>query len=134
MKNTYLISPGLRHLVAGFNGIFLAVASPLLAGEKPDMAVKVVGPVDVQGAVEVINDALTIPSNHGYSILIPDGSSPSAVNFPEIPTGKRLIIETMSARLYLTVGQSGYVDFSVAGMGPNGQAFAVPIPVSAQGT
>lgn len=108
-----------------------ALASQL---DKAALAVTVSGPVEVQGSVEVLNDALRIPYNKLISQPLPNGSAFAGYNFPAIPAGKRLVIETMAVIIAVPAGQSGYAEFSVNGQGPNGQAFGLPLSVSPQGT
>jgi hypothetical protein len=138
MKNTYSLTHRVRLFVAGLTGLTVFIAHPLPAaqanGGKPEVAVTVVGPVEVQGAVEVVNDALKIPYNKHSSQPILDGSAFATVIFPQIPVGKRLVIETLSAIIAVPAGQAGYSEFSVASVGPNGQAFLVPLAVTPQGT
>lgn len=74
-----------RHLVTW--GAFSLVPALFAANGPP--------PVVVQGVVETINDVLRRPYARTNSSVLTDGQSIAFVSF-DVPTGKRLIVETIT--------------------------------------
>jgi len=93
------------------------------------VAVTVAGPVEVQGVVEVINDVLRQPYRVSRQQLISVGRN-TEVTF-DVPTNKRLIIETISILAKVTENQSVNVSMSTPAT-TSGNSF-VFFPIQKQG-
>jgi hypothetical protein len=123
--------------------LLLAISSTWTAGAAPGgpnvtvndpVAVTLTGPVEVQGSVEVINDALKTPFNKRMGGVM----SPTAINailqLPEIPSGKRLVIEAIGITAYVAPNSKATAILSASAVGEPNNAMAVPLPLTAQGT
>ena len=91
--------------LAGLGIVTAFLASSILpaaAADKPPKPVSVVGPVQVEGAVETVNDALRLPYFQSRS-----GDGQDTLSFT-IPAGKRLVIEAISVLADVPNGQSAY--------------------------
>ena len=96
-------------IVAAFLAPSILPAAP---ANKPPRPVSVVGPVQVEGAVETVNDALRQPYFQSIGIY-PFGESLRTVSFP-IPAGKRLIIESITFRGIVPQGQTAFFELNGA--------------------
>lgn len=92
------------------------------------LAVTVAGPVEVQGAVEVLNDALKVPYNRRFEVTLTNGISTLTGTIGGLTAGKRLVIETIGVRVRAEPGQKVLVQ-----LGGNGVAsidtFFLPLPL-----
>jgi hypothetical protein len=70
------------------------------------VAVTVSGPVEVQGTVEVLNDALKTPFHATQQTSLNAGIENAVISFPPLPAGKRLIIEVITVRATVPLGQN----------------------------
>ena len=105
-----------------------AAGGPTVTINEP-LAVTVTSPVEVQGAVEVLNSGLRTPFLKTISASIAANTLNGTINF-SIPVGKRLIIETISVRASLPTGQALQASFS----GIGAETFTLFLPMSLQGT
>lgn len=78
------------------------------------VAVTVSGPVEVQGTVDVLNDALRTPFRHTEVVSLPDGTF-ARTGAVTLPAGKRLVIETVVASASLPGGQNAVAAVSIPG-------------------
>src|SRR5688500_17336794 len=103
------MSPSLRQLIASvlisaLPAMFAANGPPPVTVNQP-VAVTVTGPVEVQGSVEVLNDALKVPYNRMFEVTLADGSSSSTSSVGGLTAGKRLVIETIGVEVRVVPGQ-----------------------------
>jgi hypothetical protein len=68
------------------------------------VAVSVVGPVDVQGSMEIVNDALKTPFAQTERFTLEPNAAGSARGIA-LPPGKRLVIETVTVSASVPNGQ-----------------------------
>jgi len=83
-------------------------------------------PVDVQGSVETLNDALHQPYLKTDFANVEAGSYSASVSVP-VPAGKRLVIETIAVRVGVPVGQTALVSLTATSEGAG-----VVMPVAMQ--
>ena len=129
------MSPSLRQLLAAIlipalPAMFAANGPPPITLNEP-VAVTVTGPVEVQGSVEVLNDALKVPYNRTFEITLGDGISARTVTVGGLTAGKRLVIQTIGVEVRCGPGQK--VSAGVGGTGALTDRFFLPIPVSDHG-
>jgi hypothetical protein len=105
-----------------------AANGPTVTINEP-VAVTVTGPVEVEGTVEVLNSALRTPFHKTLSATISANTVNGTLNF-SIPTGKRLVIETLSVRASVPAGQAVQASFSGIGQ----DTFSLFLPLSLQGS
>jgi hypothetical protein len=110
---------------------------PTVSVNQP-VAVTVTGPVEVQGTVEVLNDALRTPFSRVVTGSFLDTSSSAGAGFP-IPAGKRLIIKNVSLHVSVpfaaeqAVIGSLYVAASGTGSNTSPHSFNLSLSLLAQG-
>ena len=80
------------------------------------VTVKVTGPVEVQGAVEIGNDALKTPYFRTLVANFPTNQQDATLTFPAIPAGKRLVVESFSVRAVVPTGQSAAGWMAIEGL------------------
>jgi hypothetical protein len=98
------------------------------------VAVTVRGPVEVQGSVEVLTDALKTVFNKTISGGVPAGASFNTLtSLPVIPDGKRLIIETISVWVTVTPNQKATAFLLTGGVGTIQHLLRFAIPLTSQG-
>jgi hypothetical protein len=95
------------------------------------VAVTVAGPVEIQGSVEVLNDALKTVYNRTITGSVSGGVN-GFIQVPALPSGKRLVIETISVWVQLAAGQKATAFLFVSGQlvgatVTNGSAIALPL-------
>jgi hypothetical protein len=74
----------------------------------------------VQGAVEVVNEGLKTPYYHTLAGTINVGTDSESMQFPDVPAGKRLIIQSVSAHVRAINGQGSMVYLRVIPAGGGG--------------
>ena len=112
--------------------LFAAGGPPPVTINEP-VTVRVTGPVEVQGSVEVLNDALKTVFNRSMFAPIPIGLSNELLPFPSIPAGKRLVIETLSVTVEVDATQRARASFSTSGVSTSANALQFAIPLTSQG-
>jgi hypothetical protein len=86
--------------------------------------------VEVQGSVEVLNEALRTPYHKSVNLTVPLNIQNAMFTLPAIPSGKRLVIKNVSVHAKVVPGETAY---AIIGLRPevNGNLF---IPMPAMGT
>src|SRR5687768_10344642 len=128
---------GLRQLViavfiSALPAMFAAAGGPPPVTIDQPVAVTVTGPVEVQGSVEVLNDALKVPYNRMFEVSLADGISSRTSTVGGLTAGKRLVIETIAVEVRGVPGQKVSVNVGGTAVALTDRFF-LPIPVSDQG-
>jgi hypothetical protein len=88
------------------------------------VAVTVTNAVEVQGSVEIVNDALKTPFQRGVSASIPAGANEIENIAVPLPPNKRLVIETVTLIVTAPPGQTGW---ATLGLGAARAYFATQV-------
>ena len=109
--STNASTTGPRHVFAGGRAAIaiLGLAVSALGYAKQDpVEVIVSGPVEVQGSVEVVNDALKTPFNRSVTGHILGSADSALLTFPfsGIPAGKRLVVEFITVAAFVFPGET----------------------------
>jgi hypothetical protein len=67
--------------------------------------------------VRVMNESTFIPWRASFDLELAEGEQSRMVAFPEIPAGKRLVIELATAQLLVRTEQVPYIQLYVGGVG-----------------
>jgi hypothetical protein len=84
-----------------------APGGPIVNLKEP-VAVTVTNPVEIQGSIEVVNDALKTPFQRGVNISMGEGAAEIEDTVIALPANKRLVIETITIQSNAPVGQTGW--------------------------
>jgi hypothetical protein len=100
---------------------------------KEPVAVTVTGPVEVQGYVEVLNDALKTAFNKRLIGQMPANTINALVSLPAIPAGKRLVIEAIGVTALVAANTKATAFLTANGVSDTSNAMAIPLPLTSQG-